>query len=1036
VAGIAIDADATLPGREAELARFVALRETAAQGHPRFLIVAGEAGIGKTRLVEDASRAARADGWRVLAGGCLDIGDGGLPYGPLTEILRRLARESRPEDLVALLGPGRLELALIAPEIAFDIAPEIALDVAPEIAPEALGADTGIDAAIEERAEAAAIAPAGLSQARLFERVLQLLGRIGSESPLLLVIEDVHWVDRATRDVLTFLIRNVTIERVLVVLTCRLDGLEHGHPTLGWLTDLGRAPVVERLDLSHLDRSGVASQLKLIGGARPAPDVVDLIWRRSAGNPLFVEELYSGAGRTDPKGRPGTLDEMLLGRVAALSPAARGVIDALAVAGRPVGDRLLAAVVGSSDTAVSSLLKEAIGQGVVAFDAADGVFAFRHELLREAVEGELLPGEKRSLHERFASALLADGGGDGMEARPASAAELAHHWLGAGRLTEAFLASVGAGTEAEVVFAHADAHRHFEQAIALESRIPASDRPSAEDALALLRRASDAADLAGEFDRALALTREALSSIDPDLDPTTAGLLHSRLGYLLWAAGEGDALEAHRRAVALVPSDVPTPARARVLARLAGALMGGALWPECRDVATDAVATAVGAGDLTEESLSRNILGTVLVALGDIDAGLVELRQAREIAAELGAADTLIIAHHNLALNLAQADRFEEALAEAQAGLEASRRTGLERRFGLDLVALIGDTLIRLGRWDEADGVTRAALALDPDGVGTTYLSFTRGRIAALRGDLAEATDRLAAIDSAGLDADVAAELAAARAEVAILTSRPGEASSAVSDGLRAIDELDDVLWTAPLLALGLRAAADAGEIARASDRGGARAPTSGGSPAPGGSVAELESRLAGIANRAATATTAAWITTAAAERARIAAVADPSRWAAAATSWDAVPDAYRAAEARYRQAEAELRLRGVRANVASLLQTAHATAVGLGARPLAVAVEGLARRARVPLEQIDLTATPASAPLPTPTAAPDLGLSAREVEVLVLVAAGLSNGEIAERLFISRKTAAVHVTHILDKLGVANRVEAAMLAERAGLKG
>ncbi|HEV2005722.1 MAG TPA: AAA family ATPase [Candidatus Limnocylindrales bacterium] len=1002
-------APVTIAGRAEELRRFEAARALVAAGHSRLVIVAGEAGIGKSRLVAEASEAARAAGWRVLAGACLDIVDGGPPYLPIAEILRRLARESSAEDLELLLGPGRGDLAVIAPELAPDADPP----------------------------------SAGLSQGRLFERLLQLLQHLGAEGPAFLVIEDVQWLDRATRDLITFLVRNLTGERVLIALTCRSDALPHGDPILTWLAELGRAAIAERLDLRPLDRSAVAEQLEAIAGSRPSADLVESIWRRSNGNPFFVEELTASAGPGNPAGRPATLDEMLLGRIGMLSPDARRVVEALAVAGRPSDGDLLAEVVELPVGEISALLREAMARGVVT--VAEGECRFRHELLREAVVGELLASERRALHDRFGRALTVAREEPSSE-RPIPAAELAYHWLGAGRLGPAFAASVAAATEAELVYAHADAHAHFERAIELEPRLAERDRPRAEDSLALLRRASDAADLAGDFPRAVVLTRQALASIDPAADPTTAGLLHSRLGYLFWAAGEGDALDQHRTAVALVP-DHPSPERARVLARLAGALMGGARWDECREVAVTAVECAVGAGDRTEESLSRNILGSVLVALGQIEDGLVELRHAREIAAEIGTPDTLIIARHNLALNLLQGDHFEEALTEAQAGLETARRTGLERRFGLDLVALIAETLLRMGRWDETDGLTRAALALDPFGTGTTYLATVRSRVAALRGDIGEASARLAAIDPSGLDADVAAELATATAEIAILAGRPADALIAVAAGLRALEGLNDVLWTAPLVALGLRAAANAMEIAQATERGSSKTPQSATVPAdalPGQEsiVSRVDAELAGLAGRAVTGTTTGWLATAEAERARLRGLVDPAPWTAAIEAWDAVPDRYRGAESRYRLAETELRLHGVRANVATLLQTAHASAAALGAVPLRGAVESLARRARVPLDAADglpqgsSIGTEEFEPVAATAARPVLGLSAREVEVLGLIAAGLSNGEIAERLFITRKTASVHVTHILDKLGVANRVEAAILAERAGLKG
>jgi len=244
------------------------------------------------------------------------------------------------------------------------------------------------------------------------------------------------------------------------------------------------------------------------------------------------------------------------------------------------------------------------------------------------------------------------------------------------------------------------------------------------------------------------------------------------------------------------------------------------------------------------------------------------------------------------------------------------------------------------------------------------------------------------------------------------------------------LEGLDDVLWGAPLVGLGLRALADLAEAARAAQDSGAMTAIS-------DRAAPIRGRLTELTGRASTPSARAWVATSVAETGRLDAASNPAAWSAAVIAWDAVPDPAEAAYARYREAEALLRRAGVRADVTDMLRAAHDTALRLAAAPLAASIEALARRARVQLEQ-PAADTSASVAVPTKAkgsrAASPGGLSAREIEVLRLVAAGRSNGEIAERLFITRKTAGVHVTHILDKLGVSNRVEAAMAAARLGL--
>jgi DNA-binding CsgD family transcriptional regulator/tetratricopeptide (TPR) repeat protein len=1010
-------------GRDAELARIARAFTEAADGRPRLLIVLGEAGIGKTWLAREAIARARAGGGHVLAGSCLDLGGSGLPYLPVAEALRGLARTVDPDELDRLLGPARDDLAAIAPELGRS--------------DPARPAEAGTAQDGRRQTDRAGGPPSVANQARLFERFIGFLGRLGEGAPMLAIIDDVQWIDRAARDLVTFLVRNVTTERMVAMLTCRVDDLPAGDPILAWLAELGRAPGGERIELGRLDPASVGQMLEASTGRTSDPEEIAILWRRSEGNPLFVEELLAAqrSGVLDGGRRPASLVEILVSRVAQLTPPARTLVDAISVAGRAVDERLLGALLGSDESDVALSVRQAIARGVLVADADGARYRFRHELLREAVEQELLPGERRVLHERFAE-LLATNPGLADPSPAGAAAELAHHWARAGRAVEAYRSSIVAAAAAETVDAFGDALNHLERALDLEPHLPADAGPTPAERLTTRRRAAEMADLAGAFDRAIELNREALAMVDPVADPVLAGMLHSRLGYLTWVAGDGEsAIAEHQSAVRLVPETPPTAARARVLAALGGALMGAGHYAESRPVCDAAIACAVAAGAPAEESRARNILGSDLVGLGHIDAGLAELRRAREIAERVGPSDVIIVAHHNLALNLAEADHLDEALAEARDGREAARRAGLERRFGQDLAAIAADVLLRLGRWTEADETIRDGLALAQRRMVTTYLDVVRARLLALRGDAAEAIKRLESIDRPSLDPDVAAFVGQVRAEAALAVGRPAEGLVAAAEGLAKLAGLEDVLWSPPLVALGLRAVAEHAETARATRDG------------PGIEAARREAepllaRSSELATRAATSSARAWLATARGEAARIEGHPDVDAWRAAVDLWTGVPDPYQAAVARVRLAEAILRAEGIRADVTSLLRSAHATAATLGAAPLRREIEGLAGRARIGLvaEEAAVAAPPSARSDKAAVGSAELdpgrqlGLSAREIEVLRLVAAGQSNGEIGERLFITRKTAAVHVTHILDKLGVSNRVEAAMIAARVGL--
>ena len=333
------------------------------------------------------------------------------------------------------------------------------------------------------------------------------------------------------------------------------------------------------------------------------------------------------------------------------------------------------------------------------------------------------------------------------------------------------------------------------------------------------------ADLAGALDRSIELTREALGMVDEAADPTSAGILHSRLGYLTWMAGHGEpAMGEHETAVRLVPTVPPSAERALVLASYGGALMGAGRYAESRDACEAAIATAVAAGAESEESRARNMLGSDLVALGQVDAGLAELRRARDIGERSGQPEFVIVAHHNLAMNLAQADRFDEALDEATAGRDVARRAGLERRFGQELAALAGDILLRRGRWAEAEQVTREGLGLAQRQLVIAYLAAVRARVLALRGDAAGAERLLETIDRLSIDPDVAAFVGQVRAEAALVDGRPADALAAAAEALERLAGLDDALWSPPLVALALRAIAEAAEFGPRRARPGDRA--------------------------------------------------------------------------------------------------------------------------------------------------------------------------------------------------------------------
>lgn len=1007
-----------LIGRGSELEALAAALAEATLGRPALVVVAGEAGVGKSRLVSEFATLVPAGDARVLVGGCLDLADATLPYGPIAQALRGLLRELPEDEATAVVGPARDEIGRLIPSVS------AALGVPP--------ADVSGESS-------------GYAQARLFELMLGLLGRLAAVGPVILVVEDVQWIDRATRDLLTFLARNLNDERLALILTVRTDGLEPGHATLAWLADLERQTGGTRLDLARLGKADVARLIAAITGEPAHDEVVEQLFRRSGGNPYFVEELLAAEQRAPDGALPRTLTETLSAQLAGLDQDGRELLGIVALAGRSVDERLIAAVAGRSEAEVRPTLRAALARGLLLADSTDGAVRPRHALLREVVEAELLPTERRERHEAFATVLaarpeLADPTAVG------AATELARHWAGAGRPEAAYGAWIDAAAAAQAVSAHADAAGHYRRAIELEPALAPTDPDGVRrlDPVELRHRAARAANDAGDNETAIQQVREALERIDSDSEPVRAGLLHSFLGYLLWLVDDPESAQReHRTAVDLVPATPPSPERAAVVTRLGGWLMGSGRYGESATLIREAIEAALVIDAPAEEARARTILGSDLVSLGDVDAGLAELEDACRIAARIGAIDTLMVASGNLAYQLIVADRLDEAVEAARRGTEATHRHGLDRHIGPHFLATAVDALFRLGRWDDALGLVDAATGPPAGAIGAIYRDAAIARVLTGRGRFAEARERLASGTSLGvgeIDADVGAYVALVAGELELAEGDPEAATSRAETGLAHLAAGDDTVLVGPLCVVGLRAAADRIERARVLRRDRATESALADGRRFGTRAHDLWAALP-----ATTPSGRAWQATSGAELARVEGRTETSAWTAAATAWTEVPMPAWLAYARMREAEARL-INGEREAATVAIRDAATTASRVGAAPLRDLIDALARRGRLDLEGTDQVATaptdtsePAdAAPAPVDRVsgpvAVGLGLSPRELEVLTLVAAGRTNGQIAQELFISPKTAGVHVTHILDKLGVNSRVEAAIVAARAGI--
>jgi tetratricopeptide (TPR) repeat protein len=766
-------------GRAEELRRLAATLDRAEQEQPQLVLLAGDAGVGKTRLLVEFADRARRRGSRVLVGGCVELGDIGLAYLPVVDALRGLVDDPEEADLVAEVAATAPGLGRLLPEVA-------------------RSGPTG--------------AGDGLEQLQVFDAVRALLLRRSQQSPVAVMLEDLHWADRASRDLIGFLARTLRSGRVLLVASYRSDELHRRHPLRPLLGELVRLPGVERLELAPFSRAELAGHLEAVAGVPPAADRLVRIFERSEGNPFYAEQLLAaGTGNADV-GLPSTLADVLLARVQGLSEPAQQVLRVAAVAGRRVSHRLLAEVARWPEADLEGGLREGIGAGVLVTDSSTGSYAFRHALLQEVVYADLLPSEQVRLHAGYARLLATESEG--------VAAELAHHCLASHDLVGALRASIGAAQQAEAVLAPAETLRHLSGALRLWERVPDPAAVAGTDRVDLLLRAAAAATAAGERQRAAGLAEEAAVTADAAVDPAQAAVAHERLGlYLLHAGRTEEALRARARAVALVPAQPPTRLRARVTAAMAQALINAGRQQEARRWCDEALTVARAIGSAEEEA---DVLVTqaMIEELDDPASARPLYAAGRARAADAGNLGVESRALQDLGWLEFDLGNLAAARAVFDDGVELTQRTGLGWS-DVGITMRRGQCLVRYeaGDWDECERLAAAvpglapALAVVALGAAALLVEVGRGRPAA-----AKRLRDLAAL--AGLDPIIDLEVAGLEADQAIWQGDLERASSAVQrslaildvDQLKASRTVEDV-W---ICVIGLVVQAERAERARA----------------------------------------------------------------------------------------------------------------------------------------------------------------------------------------------------------------------------
>jgi len=981
--------ETTFAGRDAELdllcGALGALEATGA----RTILVGGEAGIGKTRLIEEFRLRARAAGSLVASGVCTPTEGGGLPYGPVVGVVRDLSRQLDEATAAAILARARRRLGL---------------DDDP----------SGISAGLANE----------MGKTHLFEALLSCFAALAERSPVVIVFEDLHWADSASVEVIDFLARNLDTSPLLLVGTFRRDDLEQDQTQARLLAELGRHRAVSQLELTGLDVDATGILMHGMLGREPEWALLEAVYARSGGNPFFAEELTAARDATS---LPSALRQIIMMRVEQLGPASRHVAAVVATAGGSIGPRLLAETAGLDAERLNEAITEAVERHVLVMDDRSR-FRFRHALQCDAVVDALLPDERARLHHQLAVALTAN---PALRATgPGHAAvELAEHWWEAGDWSEALPASTAAADAMVELLAMREAYAHYERAVSAYAQVPREDAVRCVNYVDLLLKAANAAYLTGAPKRSIELANLALAELDDVNDPRRAALCFIALGRNAWSNLDPDgAFEAFQRAAELLPSDTPSVELAAVVAEEARSLMLLARSAESEIRCLEAITIARAAGARAEEGHALCTLGVCIAERGDYDTAVARMREALEIAEELGEPYHLNRVYTNLTAVLVSAGRLEDAATIVFQGVAQGERLVGIRLNGAGRNS--AEALIRLGRWDEADDLLSH---MDDHGVGScpSRPLDVRALLDIRRGRFESAASYLMADDALSQQPPTVQDLGAlhmARAELALEKDQPADAYEEIEQALMIAAGTDDNTYRPEMCALGIRALADEHAIARARGR---RIDTDKFRRLAAALTEQAVARITpippdGTEGSARPLALLAWCR---AEQTRFNAP-DPDAWKTAATRWDEALERYHAAYCRWREAEATLAGKGERRRATDAARAAWQTSVEIGARPLQTRCEDLARRARIALTPTET----ATAPSPRQLIGEDLGLTPREIEVLAQLALGRTDRQIAEELYISKKTASVHVSNILRKLDAANRIDAAEIAQRVGL--
>lgn len=935
--------EAPFIGRAAELRLLAERLAEAREGTSRTLLVGGDAGIGKSRLLSTFARSAREAGAHVLAGACEEHFGDPMPYGPLLEILETFGRE----DGERLGGPAYRRLVDF-----FDFD-----------------------------------APGMTSPQQVFLAVRKMLEHVGADAPVVLIIEDLHWADPSTLDLVRHLGQaRPEDRRLLLVGSYRPRDLVRDDPLSQLLAATSFLRRTERIELPGFTLPELREFLTAEQGGRVDPRLVERCFDWSDGIPFHAEQLVAAGALDNPEDLqlPADTRSVVLARLSGLGPDALKVLRVAAVAGRAVSRRLLRRISGLPADALGAAVQECFDRQMLVTGREEDLYRFRHALLREAVYQTTVRDTRVDLHLAMAGALTDD---PALSLTEGSAAiELASHWYRAGSWPEALASAIEAGEAARRTLAYGSAEVQYARALQSWPRVHDPEKVAGVTRVDLLLRAAEAARWSGDAERALAYAEEA---------GDRAGEPNERRATYLWELGRrAEARTVYEETAALLADRPASAVKARVLAGIALADLHAAHYQEGRDRAEDALRTAVAAGARAEEGRALNLSGLALGLLGDPD-GFVRLERAIEIARAENHIEDLLRAYGNLGLILENAGRLREAAETNARGLDEARQFEVAGTIQAMILANNASAaLVLLGDWDEAEKIITEVIQ-DRSPAESIYPRLTLGEILVARGAYAPAHEMLDPIANAdhGDDPRFLGPLHTVRALLAIGEGDLPRAADEVRRGVEIVRSGENRLELLRLCAAGLRCAADQGDMAFGD--GLARAGWQ-----EGAETSEEAAQLVRLC---------------AAERKRLQGADTAADWSRVAAGWAALDRPYDAAYARWRQAAVT---DGPDARQPA--REAYQAATTLGAEPLRAAV------ARLGFAFGD---RPAPATLP-------YDLTRAEFETLRMMCEGLDATAIAHARGVVKRTVETQQGRVYKKMDVRSSLEATAKARRDGFAG